>query len=94
MVLADGTSTHVTVDAKFDGRDYPVNCSTIDTIAYVRRDDRRISGTAKKSGKIVFIETVSVSSDRKTLTMAYVIRGGEDRLTSSVAVFTRETDKR
>ncbi|HEV2669186.1 MAG TPA: hypothetical protein VG324_29990, partial [Blastocatellia bacterium] len=47
IVFDNGPQMNVTVRARFDGQDYPVNGSPIaDTIAYTRLNDLTISGTA------------------------------------------------
>jgi len=93
IVFDNGAQINVTVRARFDGQDYPVNGSPIaDTIAYTRMDDLTISGTAKKAGVITVIETVSVSRDYSALTMKYSIRSREGQQASSIAVFKREPD--
>jgi hypothetical protein len=52
-----------TVQANFDGKDYPVQGSALaDTIAY-SRDGDRITGVAKKNGTVSLRETIVVSLD-------------------------------
>jgi hypothetical protein len=86
----DGRSFTVTVDAAFDGRDYPVHGSPlVDTIAYARPSPRRIEGIARKEGRVVLTESVTVSDDAHTLTMGYVMRLPDGREVNRVAVFER-----
>ena len=63
-----------------------------DTVAYTRVDRFRISGTAKRAGRISLTEALIVSPDCSTLTMTYSIRGRDGRDANSVAVFRRELD--
>jgi hypothetical protein len=88
---ADGRTLIVTVDGAFDGRDYHVNGSPLaDVIAYTRPGLHRIDGVAKKDGRVVLTESVTVSEDGRTLTMGYVVRLPDGRDVTSVAVFKRQ----
>jgi hypothetical protein len=88
---ADGRTLVVTVDGAFDGRDYRVNGSPLaDVIAYTRPGPHRIDGVAKKDGRVVLTESVTVSEDGRTLTMGYVMRLPDGRDVTSVAVFKRQ----
>ena len=88
---ADGRTLVVTVDGAFDGHDYRVNGSPLaDVIAYARPGPHRIDGVAKKDGRVVLTESVTVSEDGRTLTMGYVMRLPDGRDVASVAVFKRQ----
>jgi hypothetical protein len=88
---ADGRTLVVTVDAAFDGQDYRVNGSPLaDVIAYTRPGPHRIDGVAKKDGRVVLTESVTVSEDGRTLTMGYVTRLPDGRDVTSIAVFKRQ----
>jgi hypothetical protein len=59
---ADGRTLVVTVDGAFDGRDSRVNGSPLaDVIAYTRPGSHRIDGVAKKDGRVVLTESITVS---------------------------------
>ena len=91
IVGADGRSLTVTVDASFDGREYNVTGSPLaDVIAYTRPGRYRIDGVAKKDGRVVLTESVTVSEDGRALTMGYVMRLPDGRDMVSVAVFKRQ----
>ena len=91
IASADGRALTVTVDASFDGRDYNVTGSPLaDVIAYTRPDRYRIDGVAKKDGRVVLTESVTVSEDGRVLTMGYVMRLPDGRDVASVAVFKRQ----
>lgn len=63
----EGERENVTVDAKFDGKDYPVKGSSVtDAAAYQRVDSHTLKGTAKKAGKVLVRETAVVSKDGRT----------------------------
>jgi len=88
---ADGRTLTVTVDASFDGRDYSVSGSPLaDVIAYTRPGRRRIDGVAKKDGRVVLTESITVSEDGRALTMGYVMRLPDGRDVTSIAVFKRQ----
>ena len=88
---ADGRTLTVTVDALFNGRDYDVTGSPLaDVIAYTRPNRFRIDGVAKKDGRVVLTESVTVSEDGRALTMGYVTRLPDGRDATSIAVFKRQ----
>jgi len=90
IVFADGKHATVTVKARLDGSDYPVDGSPVaDAIAYTRINARCVTAAAKLRGRPTFEETAVVSDDGQTLTvtLSFVTQTGER--TSSVAVFRR-----
>jgi hypothetical protein len=88
---ADGRTLTVTIDAAFDRREYQVSGSPLaDVIAYTRPERNRIDGVAKKAGRVVLTESVTVSQDGRSLTMGYVMRLPDGRDVTSVAVFKRQ----
>jgi hypothetical protein len=65
-------SSTATFEAKFDGKDYPVNGDpNIDSVSARRVNDRQLFVTFKKAGKVVATNSVSVSKDGKTTTCKY-----------------------
>jgi hypothetical protein len=91
IASADGRTLTVTVEASFDGRDYTVTGSPLaDVIAYTRQGRYRIDAVAKKDGRVVLTESVTVSEDGRALTMGYVMRLPDGRDVASVAVFKRQ----
>lgn len=90
IVTTDGSETVVLVQAKFDGRQYPVHGSrSIDSITYQRIDANTISGTGTKNGAVVITETVTLDSDNRAVTQNYSIHQGDRVLAKGVAVFDR-----
>ena len=72
IIRADGSQTAVTVQARFDGEEYPVSGSpAADTIAYIRASRNRIAGTGKKGGSVSLQETVVAAPEGGTLTLTY-----------------------
>jgi hypothetical protein len=66
----DGKTTHNEWKGKFDGKDYAVSGDpSSDTRAYTKVDDRTLSMTSKKGGKVVSTGKVVVAPDGKTRTV-------------------------
>ena len=90
MVAADGAVIEYSVEARFDGAEYPVTGSPlVETMSYTRPEPNRIDGVARKAGVVVFAETVVVSDDGETLAAMIAFRLPDGRTRESVAVFTR-----
>jgi hypothetical protein len=88
IVRADGSETVVSVRARFDGTDYPVEGSTAaDTISYTRINQNTISGTGKKNGVVSLTETVTAAPENSTLTLCYSIHAGPKVVANGIAVF-------
>jgi hypothetical protein len=78
----------VTKNVKFDGKDYPNVGSEVKTVSSARRvNERTVELTDKIGGKVVDTQEISVSEDRKTLTMAGHVPGKSE---PNVMVFDRE----
>jgi len=74
-----GQESSVTLEAKFDGNDYPVIGSPfVDAVSYRRRDQHTISGYIKKAAKLLLKETVAISPDGRTMTSNYYAASQED----------------
>jgi hypothetical protein len=92
IVRSDASETVVSVRAKFDGQDYPVQGSpAADMIAYTRIDQNSISGTGKKNGIISWTETVTVVPENGTLTLSYSLHAGSKVVSNSFAVFEKHS---
>ncbi len=88
VVTDTGEKLTITVDARFDGKDYPITGAPFaDAVAYERVDSRTIRGVGKKSGRVVMRETVVVSADGKTVTGTYTSPDGKP---AGVAVFDKQ----
>jgi hypothetical protein len=82
------SSDGVTKNVKFDGRDYPNSGSKLETVSSAQRvNERTIELTDKIGGRVVDTRDISVSEDRKTLTMTVHVPG---RSEPDVLVFERE----
>jgi len=91
VINDDGKQMSITVDAKFDGKDYPIVGSPfVDTIAYQRVDSHTLTGIAKRAGQIVTTEKATVSADGKTLTGFYSGTDLNGKQVTGVAVFEKQ----
>jgi hypothetical protein len=62
MVRANAPEVNVTIEAAFDGADYPVTGSfAVGTMAYSRRDPHTITGIGRKNNVIALTETVRIN---------------------------------
>jgi hypothetical protein len=67
---ADGKPVHSEWTGNFDGKDYPVTGDPIsDTRSYTKVDDRTLSLTVKKNGKVVDTGRIVVAADGKSRTV-------------------------
>src|SRR6476660_9983253 len=72
IVSADGTTSHVQYDAKFDGKDYPVTgLPYADAVSVKRIDADAIEATMKKGGQATMTVTTKLSKDGKTRTSTF-----------------------
>ena len=84
--------TGETYTANFDGKEYPVKGSYVyDTVSLKRLGERVVEETDKLKGKIVEIDTWTVSNDGKTLTVASVEKPSDRKYTY---VLTRVPEKK
>jgi hypothetical protein len=91
IVSEKGERVTVTLEAKFDGKDYPVTGSSLaDTVAYQRVDSHTLKGTVKKAGKVVETETAVVSKDGKTMTATYSATEPAGKQFTGVAVLDKQ----
>lgn len=84
-----GGTDDIDYTAKFDGKDYPITGTGLDTVSLKRVDPHKIERVGKVQGKVTEHCTMEVSPDGKTLTLT--IKGsynGTDY--SSVQILTRQ----
>jgi|GEM_PF-5918491 len=92
VVVATGQSANVSLEAKFDGKDYTVTGSSLcDEIAYTRPEFRKIIGKGKKNGTVTLRESIVASDDGATLTLIFAIFANEREIMHGVAVFQKES---
>jgi hypothetical protein len=64
---ANGKPVHIEWSGKFDGKDYPVaGDPNSDTRSYTKVNDRTLTTTAKKNGKVTVTGQIVVSADGKS----------------------------
>lgn len=86
-----GDRITITVDARLDGKDYPIHgTSFADTVAYERLDPHTLKGTVKKSGRIITNEKIVVSPDGTTMTSAYSGLDATGKEVTATAVFIKQ----
>lgn len=90
VIVATGQRANVSLEAKFDGNDYPVIGSSLcETVAYTRPSPHKIVGIGKKNGSVTLRETIVASDDGLTLTLTYAVFGSGREIMSGVAVLHR-----
>jgi hypothetical protein len=91
IVSETGERLNISVDARFDGKDYPIQGAPFaDSVSYERVDRFTIKGVGKKDGKVVMHETVVVSADGKTVTGTYSGTDATGKQVTAVAVFDKQ----
>jgi hypothetical protein len=86
----DGSVIVSSVQAKFDGEDYPVLSSpAVDTIAYTRDSRTAIAGSGKKNGALSLMEAVRVDQETGRLTLHYTVYRGAQPISKGSAVFEK-----
>ena len=86
-----GATTHSEWTGKFDGKDYPVTGdSTSDTRSYKKVNDRTVTFTAKKDGKVTLTGRIVLSADGKTRTVTTSAINKEGAKITSTAVYDKE----
>jgi hypothetical protein len=80
--------TGQSIDAKFDGKDYPVQGATAGTtISLNKVNERTIDETVKQSGKIVTVIHMTVSADGKTMT---IVTENKEQNTTTTLTATKQ----
>jgi len=90
LVNDQGETLTISVNGKFDGRDYPVSGTPFaDTVSYRLLNPNTIEGVAKKDGVVIVKETAVLSDDGETIRVTYVSSDGEGNSLTSHGVFER-----
>jgi hypothetical protein len=91
VVDEKGQSTKSSLEAKFDGKDYPLTGDpNADSVSYHRPNANTLEGTAKKSGKITQKFTVKVSKDGKVTTVHFTVYPETGKPAKGVAVYDKQ----
>jgi hypothetical protein len=87
----DKGTNQIKMDAKIDGKDYPVTGDpTTDMISYKHKGARTLVYTAKKAGKVVSTGSIDVSADGKTTTVKYKATTPEGKTETGTMVYDKE----
>lgn len=90
IVPPNDTQFTVSLQAAFDGKDYPVTGSHVaDTMAYTRPDSNTIRGTGKQKGEVTLRDTISVSPAGDYLTILLSLYSGSREFASATLVFDK-----
>ncbi len=90
-VGADGKATHNEWTGKFDGKDYAVTGDpTADSRSYKKVDDRTLTLTNKKDGKVTLTGTVKVSADGKSRTVTIAGKDADGKKITGTAVYNKQ----
>jgi hypothetical protein len=91
VVDGSGKPSHNEWTGKFDGKDYPVTGdSQADTRAYTKVNNRTLTTTGKKGGKVVSSGKIVVSADGKSRTVTNEITTSDGKKVTSTAVFDKQ----
>ena len=89
-VDADGSESHITFDAKTDGKDYPLTGTpNADTISVKRLGANTIETAWKKGGKTVMKTHGAVSSDGKARTVTFNGSDSQGHKVHNVVVYEK-----
>jgi hypothetical protein len=90
-VNAEGQTTHVEFQAKYDGKDYPITGSpNADTVSLKRVNPNTVDSILKKGGKEVGKGSSVISKDGKTRTFTTEGTDAQGRKFKNVAVYHRK----
>jgi len=92
MVAADGTASHWSFTANFDGKPYPVvgNSPYGDMTAFTRIDANTTRIVSSKGGKPTVTQTIVVSADGKTRTTTTKGTNAAGQAVDTVAVYEKQ----
>ena len=87
---AKGKPTHNEWTGNFDGKDYPVTGDpTSDMRSYTKVDDRTLTFTAKKGGKVMVTGRIAVAADGKSRTVITAGTSPKGKKFKNVAVYDK-----
>jgi len=90
LVNDKGEALTISVEGKFDGKDYPVKGTPFaDTVAYRLLDPQTIEGVAKKDGKVVVRETAVLSDAGDAVRVTYLSFDAQGNTAESHGLFER-----
>jgi hypothetical protein len=90
-VGGDGKPVHIEWSGKFDGKDYPVTGDpNSDSRSYTKVNDRTLTTTAKKNGKVTVTGRIVVSEDGKSRTVTLNGTTPKGKKFKNVAVYDKQ----
>jgi hypothetical protein len=90
MVRANAPEVNVSIDAGFDGADYPVTGSfAVETMTYSRRDAHTITGTGRKNNVVALTEAVTMDPACGTFTLSYAFYRDGQTVAEGAARFVK-----
>ena len=88
---ANGKPVHVEWSGKFDGKDYPVTGNpNSETRSYTRVNERTLTTTNRKNGKVTVAGQIVVSADGKSRTVTVTGTTPKGKKFKNVAVYDRQ----
>jgi hypothetical protein len=92
LVSTDGTSTHWSFTADYDGKDTPVtgNSPYGNTASLTRVDAKTVRITAKQDGKVTTTSTIVLSADGKTRTTTTKGKDPKGQTVDVVSVYEKQ----
>jgi hypothetical protein len=88
---ANGKSIHVEWSGKFDGKDYPVAGNpNSETRSYTKVNDRTLTTTNKKNGKVTVTGQVVISADGKSRTVTITGTTPKGKKFKNVAIYDKQ----
>jgi hypothetical protein len=88
---ANGKPSHTEWSGKFDGKDYPVTGDpNSDGRSYTKVNERTLTTTNKKNGKVTVTGQIVVSPDGKTRTVTLTGTTPKGKKFKNVAVYDKE----
>jgi hypothetical protein len=90
-VGGDGKPVHVEWSGKFDGKDYPVTGDpNSDARSYTKVNERTLTTTNKKNGKVTVTGQIVVSADGKSRTLTLTGTTPKGKKFKNVAVYDKQ----
>jgi hypothetical protein len=87
----DGKPAHNTWTGKFDGKDYPVTGDPAsDMRSYTKVNDRTLTLTLKKAGKVTTTGRIVLSADGKSRTVTITGTDPQGKKVSGTAVYDKQ----
>jgi hypothetical protein len=88
---ANGKPIHVEWSGKFDGKDYPVTGDpNSDARSYTKVNERRLTTSNKKNGKVTVTGQIVVSADGKSRTVTLNGTSPKGKKFKNVAVYDKQ----